>query len=108
MARQRHDDIEQVIDAGEGSTCALYSHGHLPVGVFLRAAEHYLGKSPDVGDHDREHADPSVFVEANVKREWWRNVPSRCGDIHMQFKRAKPRARGAYPVTVIDLGEWDR
>ena len=80
--------------------------------MFVGAAEHYLGacraKGYDAGDPEDGWQVGPPFKGESVKREWWRVVPSRGGLFDSLFKRAKPRARGSFPVTVIDLEDWTR
>ncbi|MEN9376006.1 MAG: hypothetical protein RL710_1163 [Pseudomonadota bacterium] len=36
------------------------------------------------------------------RHEWWRVVPDQTGDYKCLYHPAKPGARGAFPVTVMD------
>jgi hypothetical protein len=107
MSRHKSDDVETVYGGMDEGLCAVYCRGHVATGVFIRAAEHYLGRAPEAVDAS-EDAKGRHFTGADVKREWWRTVPDRGGMFDSRFLKAKPRARGAFPVTVIDLEDWAR
>ena len=76
-------------------TRTLMSKGHHDPAEFMKACEFWNGG-------------PLDGWGGKVRHGWGRTVPDSSGDYEFLMLPAKPRARGAYPVTtIIDDAAYD-
>jgi hypothetical protein len=88
-------EIERLVDLDGDYTVGAFSRGHHEPETFLAAAVSYLLEERGIDDWT-----PEV---AKVRHETWRHIPMGHDEPgSLRFEPAKPGARGAYPVTVID------
>lgn len=95
---ERPIQLEPLYGLDDEGVCAVYARGHHdPTTILVRTQFEY----------EREIRRAEVPPKAT--HEWWRKMPMR-GNIvaDTQILMAKPHARGAFPVTVVTIREWER
>lgn len=81
--------LEELYD--EGDALGLFSRGHHPEAAFVAALQAQYG-----------YTDGS-YPAGPIRQTWWRYLPPSEEYPAGYYGDATPHARGAFPVTVVDL-----
>lgn len=106
--RQTVEDwpLEVAYGQDDEGPCAFYVRGHdIPLDVMAALVAAEVEGRTDLGGAGTY---PAPKPPA---REWWRKVPVRGGYVvDARFVAVPPGSshRGAFPVTVVDVREWER